>query len=95
MTQYIDKDAVIAEIERRIKEVSQIEKASYEIGLCDAYKTIISVLDTLEVKEVDLEDEIERFVKSEKFQKASGTIKVTNLLAKHFYELGLKTQKGE
>lgn len=36
MTQYIDKDAVIAEIERRIKEVSQIEKASYEIGLCDA-----------------------------------------------------------
>lgn len=91
MTQYIDKDAVIAEIERRIKEVSQIEKAFYEIGLCDAYKTII----TLEVKEVDLDEEIERFVKSDEFRKASGTIKVTNLLAKHFYELGLKAQKGE
>ena len=49
----------------------------------------------LEQPEVDLEKEIERFVKSEEFQKASGTIKVTNLLAKHFFELGLKAQKGE
>lgn len=48
--------------------------------------------ENLEVKEVDLNEEIERFVKSDEFQKVSGTIKVTNLLAKHFYELGLKAQ---
>lgn len=86
---------IIQQMEARVKEVSQIEKASYEIGLCDAYKTIISFLDALEVKEVDLDEEIERFVKSDEFRKASGTIKVTNLLAKHFYELGFKAQKGE
>ena len=43
----------------------------------------------INAKEVDLNKEIERFVKSDEFQKASGTIKVTNLLAKHFFELGL------
>ena len=49
----------------------------------------------IKAKEVGLEKEIERFVKSDEFQKASGTIKVTNLLAKHFFELGLKAQKGD
>ena len=54
--QYIDKSEVVAEIERKIKEVSQIEKAIYGIGLRDAYKTILSFLNTLEVKEEDLTD---------------------------------------
>lgn len=48
----------------------------------------------INAKEVDLDEEIERFVKSDEFQKASGTIKVTNLLARHFFELGLNA-KGE
>lgn len=52
MEQYISKSAVIAEIERRLRELSQLEKASYEIGLYDAYKIVLSFLDTLEVKEV-------------------------------------------
>ena|GEM_PF-6189658 len=51
MKAYIDKSALIAEIERRIDEVNQIDKASYEVGLFDAYKIILSFLDTLEVKE--------------------------------------------
>jgi hypothetical protein len=55
MTKYVDKSAVVAEIERRIRELSQLEKASYEIGLCDAYKIVLSFIDTLEVKEVDEE----------------------------------------
>ena len=54
----IDKDAFVAEIERRIKEVNSIPKKSYEIGLVDAYKNTLSILNTLEVKEVDLEDSI-------------------------------------
>ena len=53
MTQYIDKSALVAEIEKRIDEVNQIDKASYEVGLFDAYKNVLSFLDTLEVKEVD------------------------------------------
>ena len=52
----IDKDAFVAEIERRIKEVNSIPKKSYEIGLVDAYKITLSFIGTLEVKEVDLED---------------------------------------
>ena len=48
----IDKSALVAEIERRINELSQLEKASYEVGLSDAYKIILSFLNTLEVKEV-------------------------------------------
>lgn len=83
MTQYIDKDALVAEIEGRL------EAQQYELINLAQY------INTLEVKEVDLDEEIERFVKSDEFRKASGTIKVTNLLAKHFYELGLKAQKGE
>jgi len=59
MKAYINKDAVVAEIERRIDEVNQIDKASYEVGLFDAYKIILSFLDTLEVKEVDAEKEFE------------------------------------
>lgn len=55
MAQYIDKDSLVAEIERRIKEVSQIEKASYEIGLFDAYKIVLSFINTLEVEEVQEE----------------------------------------
>jgi hypothetical protein len=55
MKQYIDKAAVVAEIERRIDEVNQIDKASYEVGLFDAYKIILSFLDTLEVKEIGVD----------------------------------------
>lgn len=53
MAQYIPKDVLVAEIERRINELSQLEKASYEVGLSDAYKIVLSFLDTLEVKEVN------------------------------------------
>lgn len=52
MEQYIDKSIVIAEIERRLGELSQLKKASYEIGLYDAYKIVLSFLNTLEVKEI-------------------------------------------
>ena len=71
MKQYIDKDALMAEIERRIDEVNQIGKASYEVGLFDAYKIILSFIDTFDVKEVeeeavsnDLEEAIKKYLKS-------------------------------
>lgn len=103
MAQYIDKDAVVAEIKERINKNNE-RAASYSSDSEhdyfyrvkeDVYKDLLYFLKHLEVKEVDLDKEVERFVKSEEFQKASGTIKVTNLLAKHFFELGLKAQKGD
>ena len=60
MERYIKKSALVAEIERRLRELSQLEKASYEIGLYDAYKIVLSFIDTLEVKEVDLEISIQK-----------------------------------
>lgn len=60
MEKYIKKSALVAEIERRLRELSQLEKASYEIGLYDAYKIVLSFIDTLEVKEVDLEISIQK-----------------------------------
>lgn len=99
MKQYIDKDALVAEIKRRISEVEQIDKASYEVGLLDAYKIILSFINTLEVKEIDLEEEIDLYIENS----LTGTNPiytkgaVSNLIdkaAKYFFELGLKA-KGE
>lgn len=64
MAQYIDKVALIAEIERRINIVNPdtIEDWRYRIGRehdIEIMKSILSFIDTLEVKELDLEKEIE------------------------------------
>lgn len=65
MKHYIDKDALLAEIERlkadALQKKSQckrsgLERIMHQIG---AYNKIISFLDTLEVKEVDWEKESE------------------------------------
>ena len=48
MTQYIDKSAVVAEIEKRIKE--------HHSGYLVCLKDILQFIDTLEVKDVDLEE---------------------------------------
>ena len=50
----IDKDKIVAEIERRIKRVRE-EKDSVSIVKTNTYKGILSFLDTLDVKEVDLD----------------------------------------
>ena len=69
MTQYIDKSALVAEIENRIEELQNLHKENERkldsiqktaILLCiDEYKVIFSFLDTLKTKEVDLEKESE------------------------------------
>jgi len=70
-------------------------------------KNILSLIDTLEVKEVDLEKEIETILEKEKvFVTENREVKYYNgdsfnhiyeleFIAKHFFELGLKAQKGE
>ena len=73
---------------------------SYYEGEYDSYNRILSIIDSLqqEQQEVDLEKEIERVVENynslangSKVMKPSGIEKI----ARHFYELGLKARKEE
>lgn len=56
----IDKDALVAEIEKRInKEIQSCATDTllgYSQGCVDSMRNVLSFLDTLEVKEVDLEN---------------------------------------
>ena len=100
MKQYIDKSALVAEIERR-KRTWQHQDQQYVNGGRDVCDYLLGFLDTLEVKEVDLEKELQSFFyphvpwddyyKSEQEDIKEWSFKI----AKHFFELGLKAQKGE
>ena len=89
MKQYIDKSAIMAEIE------------SYKNSFCDrngylennetnglAYDTLCELedsIDTLEVKEVDLEKEFDKCCEDYTFDDEWDVY-----IAKHFFKLGLK-----
>lgn len=55
MKQYIDKDALVAEIEN-IKSIEFNGRNSSDTYACMALDMVKDVIDTLEVKEVDLEE---------------------------------------
>ena len=55
MAQYISKAALVAEIERLEKKNNESENV-YDFGTEHALKSILSFINTLEVKEVDLEE---------------------------------------
>lgn len=82
MEQYIPKSALVAEIERRIKE--------HHSGYLVCLKDMLSFIDTLEVKEVDLDTEIMKYQRE--IYDRDTTVRD---VAKHFFKLGLKAQKGE
>jgi hypothetical protein len=90
MEQYIPKAAVVAEIERLRQEHTSKE-------YCDEAALVLEeledFLDTLEVKEVDLEDEIERVRKThfinDDFEKATLEGRQITNIANHFFELGV------
>ena len=89
MKKYIPLDALLAEIEKRRKK-----NARNKLNLAAAFEDnyLLSFIDTLEVKEVDLEKEIESYFKG--FGKfASVGIDDCIDIAKQFFELGLKAQK--
>ena len=99
MAQYIPKAAVVAEIERRLdvlantsagdnKEFAAIIGAQY-------YELInlVQYINTLEVKEVDLEKEIDDWYNTVGIPVTADALKET---ANHFFELGIKAaKKGE
>ena len=86
MKQYIDKAAVAEEIERRKEHYENIQmiKSGYEDNIED-FNELLSFLDTLEVKEVDLQKEYNDFIKSDNVRSMFET-------AKYFFELGLKAR---
>ena len=88
MKQYIDKDALIAKINHHLQFIPEHTNAFIE-GEEHAYRTILSFLDDLEVKEVDLEKEIE-LVKGDYEQVDVAWNNDFDFIAKHFFELGLR-----
>lgn len=62
-----------------------------ECGYRDCARDILSFLNTIEVKEVDLEEEYKNFVMDDPVLNAFDSMGM--ILARHFYELGLKAQK--
>lgn len=103
----IDKVAIVAEIERLINDEFQCDSHDEATGFQRALDLIKSFLDTLEVKEVDLEKEISDYLAFYHLHiKDGGRIVFDNNdspnfmcdirhIAKWFFELGLKAQKGE
>lgn len=86
MAHLIDKDALVAEIERLCDE-----KGTFYAD--DVLWCLKEYLNTFEVKEVDLEEEIEKCLKKHSML-AVGKRDFTDI-AKHFFALGLKAMKGE
>ena len=101
MEQYIPKSAVVAEIERKIHNIDYEGLSDRNIGQKQSLYHILSFLNTLEVKETDLENEFFNWYHEEKNRDYNASILyerygiISKKLAKHFYELGLKLQKGE
>ena len=105
MEQYIPKSALVAEIKKLKKEIVSQDSAayteSYIIGAKHTLNTISDILDTIEVKEVDLDSERRKyltehfnvyedgFLQSKRSNLPLDTYDVIKL-AKHFFELGIK-----
>ena len=100
MEQYIKKSTLIAEIEKLIDEIyagRPFDSLSNEQQTALWYiKSIMSSINTFEVKEVDLDKEIKKYSMELAMKENNGDwLKDVITTAKHFFELGLKVQKGE
>jgi len=111
MAQYIDKDALVAELKKSIslfQKEKKIEKWSIEASQTNVIslgariamlEEILSFINTLEVKEADLDKEKDdywnKLCDSAFVELLEIDAKLFDDIAKHFFELGLKAQKGE
>ena len=99
----IDKSKVVAEIEKLYKK--NTDRCSIEgIAAAAQLRMVLDFLDTLEVKEVDLEKHLKEDIEDVYFDLNGVAVKGATYyltvedikeIAKHFFELGLKAQKGE
>ena len=106
MEQYISKSALVEEIEKAIDEPapSHDQQCPWEDGYCCGLSKAENIIDTLEVKEVNLEKEVEAYMNVHNLHtQDGGRIVFENGdapnfwcdfrdIAKHFFELGLKAQ---
>ena len=59
MTQYIDKSILVEKIEKRIKETESMDSNDpFWAGQISGFDSVLKMLDTLEVKVIDLEEKI-------------------------------------
>lgn len=108
MAKYIDKSALVAEIEKYISNykgiLNKVDKSSDDWvestlmleSKIDILQHILSFLDSLEVKDVDLEKEFDNYTKDilacdVQFEPFTHLYNC----AKHFLELGLKTKENK
>lgn len=90
---------IVAEIEKCYNECLKMAKvidSDYWIAKADAYRNVLVILDdTIEVKEVDLEIEIDNWICDNAITHEDCSVTDVISTTKHFFELGLKAQKGE
>ena len=100
----IDKAVVVAEIERRISVLKTNESVISMLAggmFVNEFKDLLSFLDTLETKEVDLKKELDYddyiafFKEHPEYNNGDWGFDECWVFAKYFFELGLKAQKGE
>lgn len=100
----IDKADVVAEIKRIMDAENESinsfehhrntsEKQQYNVRMA-LLERILFLLNTIEVKDVNLEKEIE-LIKGDYEQVDVAWNNDFDFIARHFFELGLKAQKGE
>lgn len=98
MEHYIDKDTLVAEINRRIAFFSDINNKQVidsNLDCAIAFAGLRDFLDTLDVKEVDLENEIKKIQRKyktiEEYEGYPCTMYANDIewIAKNFFELGL------
>lgn len=92
MAEFIDKDALVAEIKKRIKYYQAKNQkwgvAGYAGRVAEG-EEILSYINTLEVKDMDLEKVYKEFVvEYPVYNKLINGI-VCKAIAKHFFELGI------
>ena len=96
MAHLIDNDALVAEIENKINKIdlNSIEDWRYRLQRehdIEVIKNIISIINTFEVKEVDLEKEIDKWYNNEASKEFENVLyQDIEKCAKYFFELGLK-----
>lgn len=93
MEKYIPKSALVEEIER-LKTVYNDDENILHVAKYNILIDILSFLDTLKVEEVDLEKEINLWF-DYGFPNDEELLDYIKETAKHFFELGIKVQKGE
>ena len=93
MTQYINKNDLEDYIKNRYLEHQTGNQAIGCLDRMDEDKEILSYLQHLKVKEMDLEKEIDDWYNTMGIPVTTDALKET---ARHFFELGIKVnQKGE